>query len=163
MDNICKWKVISCLSILLICFSCGEKYDSSQKQGLNTCDSQKLLILNKLTALSAIKLERNNLAENEQNRKQVHEIIRQLDNPKDIATLARMSRALAIQDRDSNCVVDSKLLVVYEETFWHCVKILSANKTEENIRQLERLKETSSLQGADAGYFDSIIEGKPFP
>ena len=125
-------------------------------------DVSMMNILATVNELSKLSIEKEKPL-NEESRNTMRQLVNNLATPNDVATLARICRAFMIHDWAGDGKSYSDLVVIYDETFWYCVKVLAADLSEGKKRQLQRLKETSSLNDTESGYFTSIIEGTPFP
>lgn len=147
---------ISCLLSLTSC-TVTFNTDVQNKSSKVNCDSHKTAIIEAIADLSKIVNETN---QDEARKEKIRRIVERFDHPKDLATLARMSRALVLHNGYAECIQGSELYTVYDEAFWHSIKILAKRKDEEAKRELTRLREGDALYGTDKGFFDSIVEEK---
>lgn len=131
----------------------------SQEQG-DSCSKDKrqiLAIVNELSSYAA------STSKNEASGKltkdvedKIAEQVRQLKNPDDLAALARICRAFSLHQMDS-CVPYGG---VYDVAFWDCAKLLAGIKSNEAVRSMKRLYETSDLGEPERGYFKSLMEAQ---
>lgn len=156
-----KLILIGLIFVISIFFtSCNVTFEAGGDQtkfSKVSCDGHKAAIIEAIGDLSKLSHSGVN-DQNESRHEKMREIVERFDNAKDIATLARMSRALVVHNGYAECIQGSELYTVYDETFWHAVKTLSKRKDEESKRELARLREGDSLFGTEKNFFDKITE-----
>jgi hypothetical protein len=155
--------VLLLILITIIVLGCNSKSNKPVQLVNKSDEIQKEKILEIINDISRLYIEKGKPLNNEVKNK-ISQLINGVTEPNDIATLARICRAFVIHrwgTTDGKREV-SNFEVLYEETYWQCVKMLTKNN-ERSKQQLEWLRETSLLNDIESGMFKAIIEGKQFP
>lgn len=118
-----------------------------------------------IEAVSELKIiALNDNFNHETKRGAVEKVIRRFDDPYDIETLASLCLSISRHCMSPECVnrSDSKLRTTFETAYWKIVEKL-VEKKDQNKHVLDAIKQNSQLDGADAGEWSRIVEGKTFP
>ncbi len=151
------------IALIIFSFSCQTYQSGKLKNDIvpnSDYDARKIKIISILEELSDIKY--SNDSQMEENRQKIIKIIDKLENPRDLMTLALMSKNLSGNCHDIECYKASNLRPTYENTYWAVVKKLTVNK-EENKKILDELKIRSQLTGTDIGDWERVVDKKEFP
>lgn len=99
----------------------------------------------------------------EAERQRVRQIVERFREPRHLATLALLTRAMRVNcGFDAICSKESTNAPSYDNAFWDCIKLLAKDRSG-NERLLQYLKEAAVLNDTERGDWGRIVEGKEFP
>jgi hypothetical protein len=125
------------------------------------CDTQKLKIIEITSQLGKFRISKEKpLTKADEER--IVRIVEQLTNKDDLIAFARIARSLDMHNGTTECK-ESEISPIFERAFWHSIRILASDKSEENQRQLKRLKEEFLIDGGDSYNWKTFVEGFPAP
>jgi hypothetical protein len=94
---------------------------------------------------------------------EIRRLIDGLENPREIAALAGALRSLVVYETEVPACKHTRTGNLLDHAFWGCIKKLNSDPTENNLKLLEKIRENSSFDDVEEGYFDSLLKNEVFP
>jgi len=160
-----------CVVLAMISFfaSCGQKevvqanLEDQLMQNVDlSCDKEKLktvVIVSELAKFRSPKDEPISQIDEDK----IHKLVEQLKEKEDFIALAKITLAFRRHTSGELECKDSEIIPAFEIAFWHCMKILAKDRSEENISRLKLLKEELRMDGGDAYNWSTVVDGIPQP
>jgi hypothetical protein len=162
MKNI---KLVLVFILFVACFvSCNNQPASKLEEDnlavkYEESDVRKIKIITALQKLQKYAMDSDEKT-NKTKLEKIKEIIKEFENPDDIATFALMCRSLSYHCSDMDCFKYSNLRPTYDNAYWAVIEKLAKDK-EKNKDTLDRIKRESFLDGGALYNWGHIVDGKP--
>lgn len=126
------------------------------------CEKEKLKAVVILSELAKIRVPKNSPL-SEADREKIHKLVERLKDKENLMTLALASRAFVSHSSGELECKDSSLIAAFDIAFWHCIRILAEDRSEENLRDMKFLKDQLNISNADGYDWSTIVDRIPMP
>jgi hypothetical protein len=126
------------------------------------CDKEKIKTIVIINELAKIKAPKESPVPPADLNK-IHKLVERLKDREDLTALAEITWALRSNSSGELECTQSCLIPVFEEAFWHCITILAADRSEENLMRMRLLKEKLNIGDASGYNWSTIVDRIPMP
>jgi hypothetical protein len=156
------------LIVILLFISCGKEInktdlESELMQGIDlNCDREKIKTIGIVTELAKIKTPINEPLSSAETDK-IYKLVEQLKDKEDLVALAKISWAFMKNSSGELECTRSSIIPTFDYAFWHCIKILAEDRSEDNLQRMRLLKDELNVSNADGYNWSTIVDRIPMP
>lgn len=126
------------------------------------CEKEKLKAIVILSELAKIRVPKD-APVSDADRAKIYKLVERLKEKEDLTTLAKATRAFVAHASGELECKDSSLMAAFDVAFWHCIRILAEDRSEENLRQMKFLREQLNINGGSSYDWSTIVDRIPQP
>jgi hypothetical protein len=136
-------------------------YDEIVKADDTECEKEKLKLTAVIAELAKLRTPDNeSLSEDDKNK--IFRLVENFKSKEDLIAVAKITMLLKRHSTSDECFKNN-LQYVYDHAFWRAVEKLAEDRSEENMKEMKRLKEEIGIDGADGYDWLTIVERIPAP